>query len=392
MSDRIYVRTDGRMEVLMAKSFDEEQEDVLQTLIAEHPDLVSGGQIRPDNPLRWILITREQGIAEEFGYGNRWAVDHLLIDQDARPTLVEVKRRKNPEVRREVVGQLLEYAAHARRSWDVDDLRRTFEARGEWEKELRGLLDGNDVVDADDIRPKADEFWEEVGTNLRASNLRLLIVADEIPDSLTRVVEFLNEQMRDVDVLAVEINRYVGGRRETFVPRVIGRSAKPGAKPGGGSGILTMEEIVVQYPEGPVRDAVQQLISDARDAGATFEPGSRGFSIRMKCAVWPQPVTVAWLYPPSATSGWMKTRHFSFGAAIFDYNPPPPAGLRDLLSLYARQFEDDPYTHDASSKGVVASYAEPDDAVRHLDTLVARLKRVLADLKALEPVEQAGTP
>ena len=384
MSDRIYVRTDGKMEVLMAKPFDDEQEDVLQKLIAEHPDLVSGGQIRPGNPLRWILITREQGIAEEFGYGNRWAVDHLLIDQDARPTLVEVKRRKNPEVRRAVVGQLLEYAAHARRSWDIDDLRRTFEARDDWEDDFRRLLDDNDSVDAADLRPRADEFWEEVGTNLRASNLRLLIVADEVPDPLARVVEFLNEQMRDVDLLAVEVKRYVGGSRETFVPRVIGRSAKPGAKPGGGSGILTMDEIVEEYPDGPVRDAVQQLIKHARDAGATFEPGSRGFSVRMKCSLWSQPVTVAWMYPPSVTSGWMKTKHFSFGAAIFDYDPPPPAGLRDLLSQYARQFEDDPYTHDASSKGVVASYAEPDDAVKHIDVLVERLERVLAKLGALD--------
>ncbi|MCY3645507.1 MAG: hypothetical protein OXH07_00840 [Chloroflexi bacterium] len=392
MSDRIYVRTDGKMEVLQAKSFDDEQEDVLQKLIAEHPDLVSGGQIRPENPLRWILITREQGIAEELGVGNRWAVDHLLIDQDARPTLVEVKRRKNPEVRRAVVGQLLEYAAHARRSWDIDDLRRTFEARDDWENELRGLLDANDALDADELGPKADEFWEEVGTNLRASNLRLLIVSDEIPDSLARVVEFLNEQMRDVDVLAVEVKRYMGGRRETFVPRVIGRSAKPSATPGGGGGILTMDEIVDRFPNGPIREAVQQLIKRARDAGATFEPGSRGFSIRMKCSVWPQPVTVAWMYPPSVTSGWMKTRHFSFGAAIFDYDPPPPAGLRDVLIQYASEFEGDSYTHDASSKGVVASYAEPEDAARHIDTLVARLTRVLTDIKALEPVEGAGRP
>ena len=390
MSDRIYVRTDGKMEVLMAKSFDDDQEDVLQKLIAEYPDLVSGGQIRPDNPLCWILVTREQGIAEEFGYGNRWAVDHLLIDQDARPTLVEVKRRKNPEVRRAVVGQLLEYAAHARRSWDVDDLRRTFEARDGWENEFRGLLDGHHLRDGDELELRADEFWEEVGTNLRASNLRLLIVADEVPDSLARVVEFLNEQMRDVDVLAVEVKRYGGESRETFVPRVIGRSAKP-AGSGGGSAILTMDEIVSRFPDGPVRDAAQQLIKHARDAGATFEPGSRGFSIRMKCLLWPQPVTVAWLYPPSVTSGWMKTRHFSFGAAIFDYEPPPTAVLRDLLSQYAREFEDDPYTRDASSKGVVAWYAEPDDAAMHIDTLVSRLKRVLADLKALEPVEQAGT-
>ena len=52
--------------------------------------------------------------------------------------------------------------------------------------------------------------------------------------------------MRDVDVLAVEIKRYVGGDRETFVPRVIGRSVKPraaGTSP-------TLDGIVARLPEG----------------------------------------------------------------------------------------------------------------------------------------------
>ncbi len=89
--------------------------------------------------------------------------------------------------------QLLEYAAHALRSWDADDLRRTFEAQPDSDDTLRALLQSDGEPDADD---------------LRASNLRLLFVADTIPGPLAQVVEFLNEQMRDVDVLAVEIKRY----------------------------------------------------------------------------------------------------------------------------------------------------------------------------------------
>ena len=38
-------------------------------------------------------------------------------------------------------------------------------------------------------------IWQRVETNLRAARIRLLFVADGIPDELTRVVEFLNEQM-----------------------------------------------------------------------------------------------------------------------------------------------------------------------------------------------------
>lgn len=75
-------------------------EDDLQALIAEHPELLDGEQIRPDDPRRWILVTREQGIAERSGSGDRWSLDHLIIDQDAVPTLIEVKRGSNPDLRR----------------------------------------------------------------------------------------------------------------------------------------------------------------------------------------------------------------------------------------------------------------------------------------------------
>ena len=50
----------------------------------------------------------------------RWSVDHLLLDQDAIPTLVEVKRSSDSRIRREVVGQMLDYAANAVTYWNID--------------------------------------------------------------------------------------------------------------------------------------------------------------------------------------------------------------------------------------------------------------------------------
>ena len=35
-------------------------EDELQGLIAKHPELLDGEQIQPDEPRRWILVTREK--------------------------------------------------------------------------------------------------------------------------------------------------------------------------------------------------------------------------------------------------------------------------------------------------------------------------------------------
>ena len=124
--ERIYTSDKaGSLEALEETPFASEGE--LQTLIAEHPELIDGEQIRPGDARRWILVTREKGIAASAGGGAVWAVDHLIVDQDAVPTLVEVKRGSNPEVRRTVVGQLLEYAAHASESWSAAELREAFE-------------------------------------------------------------------------------------------------------------------------------------------------------------------------------------------------------------------------------------------------------------------------
>ena len=131
----------------------------------------------------------------------------------------------NSEIRRAVFGQMLGYAAHAARTWTADTLRRAFEesadARGfEPGDELGNLLqpDGEE-------EPGADGFWERVATNLDASRLRLLFVADDIPVSLERIVEFLNAQMAGIEVLAVEIKQFKGDSGQTLVPRVIGRTA-----------------------------------------------------------------------------------------------------------------------------------------------------------------------
>jgi len=68
-------------------------------------------------------------------------------------------------------------------------------------------------------------YLRNVATNLAARRLRLLFVADEIPDSLERVVTYLNEQMPNIEVPAVEIKQFSGGSFQTLVPRVIGRTA-----------------------------------------------------------------------------------------------------------------------------------------------------------------------
>jgi hypothetical protein len=205
-----------------------DREDVLQELLAKFPDLLAGDQFAGGDARRWILIERESGVPDAEEGTGRWSVDHVFLDQDGVPTLVEVKRSSDTRLRREVVGQLIDYAANAVIYWPVGKLRERFAAR--LEREGRDA----DAEIAAVLRPDADvdAYWEQASANLKAGRIRLVFVADEIPRELRRVVESLNEQMA-AEVIAIEVRQYVGpdGLR-TLVPRVIGQTAAADTRKG----------------------------------------------------------------------------------------------------------------------------------------------------------------
>jgi len=127
MADSIFhLDADGELVEMREEPY--ESEDLLQHLLAEHPDLLAGAQINPDEPRKWLLVRREAGVPDDIDASDRWAVDHLFVDQDGIPTLVEVKRSSDTRIRREVVGQMLDYAANAVAYWPAERIVSEFEA------------------------------------------------------------------------------------------------------------------------------------------------------------------------------------------------------------------------------------------------------------------------
>lgn len=202
-----------------------DSEALLQGLLAKYPQLLAGEQIDSEEPRRWLLIAREAALTADDPGSARWSVDHLFVDQQAIPTIVEVKRSSDSRIRREVVGQMLDYAANAVMYWQVDRLRSLFEARC-----ARESRSPEDVLDQflEDIEP--EKFWEDLKVNLQAGRLRLVFVADEIPRELQRIVEFLNSQMDPAEVLALEVRRFSGEGVDTLVPRILGVTAQSQSK------------------------------------------------------------------------------------------------------------------------------------------------------------------
>jgi hypothetical protein len=212
---------DGRLDEMSERPF--ASEDLFQQLLAQHPNLLACDQIDADERRRWLLLAREMPVPCEEDGAARWALDHLFIDQDGIPTLVEVKRQSDSRIRREVVGQLLDYAANAVVYWPVETIRARFEKTCIQHKVDPAATLARFLGD----RTAADSFWQAVKTNLHDGRVRLVFVADTIPPELRRVVQFLNDQMEQAEVLAVEVKQYKGqGELRTLIPRLVGQTVR----------------------------------------------------------------------------------------------------------------------------------------------------------------------
>jgi hypothetical protein len=256
------------------------EEAVLQDYLVDYPDLLPGDQIDPENPRRWLLVAQEMEVpGEEDGVG-RWSLDHLFLDQDGIPTFVECKRATDTRARREVVAQMLDYAANGTEYWSMDRLRQaaaeTAERRGQsLDDEVARLVEGDEE--------SIEAYWGTVETNLRQHKVRLVFVADSTPKELRRLVEFLNEEMANVEVLAVEVKQFQreSGKGQTALgPRVVGltetareKSSRPRKS------FVTREEFLAECtPVG--RKFFQRVLDLASDRGHVIYWGTTGFSVR----------------------------------------------------------------------------------------------------------------
>lgn len=215
--DAVFVMSGDQLLELVRTPY--ELEDHFQEHLANHPQLLGGAQFPGMSPRRWLLVDREVPVPEQQGGAGRWSLDHLFIDQDSMPTLIEVKRARDTRLRREVIGQMLDYAANGSRYWPADLLR------SRWQSSLSIGLDPDDVIQ-EFAGLDADEFWDRVAVNLQEGQVRMLFVSDSIPTELQTVIEYLNEQMHDAEAFGVSITRYVGHDLSVLVPRVVGSSAR----------------------------------------------------------------------------------------------------------------------------------------------------------------------
>ena len=269
MADPIYLIKDDQPAVRMEpKAYATEKE--FQGLLERHRELLAGEQIDRNAPRRWLLVAREMPVPDSEVATGRWQLDHFFVDQDGIPTLVEVKRQSDTRLRREVVGQVLEYAANGARFWPESVLATEFARTCSLAEKDPGKVLA-DFLSSGDQEP--EEFWKVVEGNLRKGSMRLIFLADEVPEELQRIVEFLNEQMTETWVLAIEVRRYVGEGFSTHVPRLLGQTtAATLAKESSKTGLrrkwdeLSFFAAAASLPEA-VQAALRKLYALSREPG-----------------------------------------------------------------------------------------------------------------------------
>lgn len=200
----------------------------LQVFLRDHSDLIPVDEIELGTP-PLLCIGWEVGVASG-------TEDLLYVDETGLLTIVETKLRRNPEARREVVGQVLEYAAQAC-SWSPQDVelraQKFFssqdcpqECRGQTlEQALRYFLQRTESPAAETF--VHDDFLNLVSSNLERGHIRLVIAIDEPPEPLLRIVEFVNRFSERFEMYLIQLKRFhdITSGENIFVPALFGRVA-----------------------------------------------------------------------------------------------------------------------------------------------------------------------
>lgn len=185
----------------------------VRDLVFDHPAAVPLQEIDssfgPLIPVCKELDTRIAGFA-----------DALFINHLGMPTLVECKLWRNPEARREVVGQILDYARVLRR-WTYTDLQReAARARKEQGFDLFAFV----RTQYPDLEQAA--FVDNVTRNLAQGRLLLLILGDGIREGVEAIAEYIQDHAGlhfTFGLVEAQVFELGGGQR-IVQPRVLART------------------------------------------------------------------------------------------------------------------------------------------------------------------------
>lgn len=213
---RVYLMSDDSSTEQLTRIHCTNEDTELQRLLELNLNLLPGDQISPKNKLRWLMIRREMPVTDPASGAHRWSIDFFLVDQFGVPTLVECKRCNDSRTRREVVGQMLEYAANGSSYWSAADMRSHAQSAAGGADQLLDKLE--ELTEGRNV----EEFFATMERHLLQGKIRLIFFLEDSPLELRSMVDFLNKQLKETEVLLVEARQYAHSSGRIVVPWLFG--------------------------------------------------------------------------------------------------------------------------------------------------------------------------
>lgn len=248
---KILIRNDESKGWKFAEPIELKAEVELQNLLIESPSLIPIDEIREGvSPLVFAV--------SEFGLPGSGNTDVLAFSPDGDIVIVECKLATNPESKRKVIGQILEYASYL---WgmDYEDINTRIQKLSG--KNLSELIERAVAREWDE-----EIFRDGVKQSLKNGSFILIIVVDEINEELKRIIRYMNECSESAFSLhALEMHRFQTGRIEVLVPHLYGVSVNPPV--GEGKRKKWSEEEFFKVLDENVKSDVVSIVKDLYEWG-----------------------------------------------------------------------------------------------------------------------------
>ncbi len=156
------------------KSYDEPW---LQDLLWHYPSLLPVAEIEP-------VFDGLFPVARELRM-DCGPIDLLFVNSDGMITIVETKLWRNPEARRKVVAQIIDYAKDMAK-WSYSDVVQAVKASSE-------STEPDPIASVACEDGEESQFMDRVARNLRLGRFLLLIVGDGIREGVEEIADFLQQ-------------------------------------------------------------------------------------------------------------------------------------------------------------------------------------------------------
>ena len=233
-------------ELVIAKKTDLELEDHLENWLENSPWALVEGE-----PILWIGRQTSADVEESTIFP-----DLLGVDFEGNLVIVELKRSKAP---REVVAQLLEYAAWAKDLSD-EQIYRIAETYFQTAKKEITFQDAfSETFDS-------EMFEKEIPALNR--RLRLFVVAEDIPNSVLRVCRFLRTSHgMDINCLTVSTFQTESGERLVNTEAKVGEEDIVAPK----TGRQSASQISRWSGDKPVKEVVLEAVRELTEGNTNTE-------------------------------------------------------------------------------------------------------------------------